>query len=32
MSNKISELKQVTFLTKRTAYVTLEDWVKGYDW
>jgi hypothetical protein len=28
----ISELKQVTFLTTRTAWVTSEDWVKGCDW
>jgi hypothetical protein len=28
----ISELKQVTFLTTRTARVTSEDWVKGCDW
>ena len=27
-----SELKQVTFLTTRTAWVTSEDWVKGCDW
>jgi hypothetical protein len=27
-----SELKQVTFLTTRTARVTSEDWVKGCDW
>jgi hypothetical protein len=28
----ISEVKQVTFLTTRTAWVTSEDWVKGCDW
>jgi hypothetical protein len=28
----ISELKQVTFLTTRTAWVTSEDRVKGCDW
>jgi hypothetical protein len=27
-----SELKQVTFLTTRTARVTSKDWVKGCDW
>jgi hypothetical protein len=27
-----SELKQVTFLTTPTAWVTSEDWVKGCDW
>jgi hypothetical protein len=27
-----SELKQVTFLTTRTAWVTSKDWVKGCDW
>ena len=30
--NNNSELKQVTFLTTRTARVTLKDWVKGCDW
>jgi hypothetical protein len=28
----ISELKQATFLTTRTAWVTLKDWVKNVDW
>jgi hypothetical protein len=31
-TQSISELKQVTFLTTRTAWVTSEDWVKGCDW
>jgi hypothetical protein len=28
----ISTLKQATFLTTRTARVTLKDWVKNVDW
>jgi hypothetical protein len=28
----ISELKQATFLTTRTAWVTSKDWVKNVDW
>ena len=31
-SSIISELKQATFLTTRTAWVTLKDWVKNVDW
>jgi hypothetical protein len=31
-SSGISELKQVTFLTTRTAWVTSEDWVKDCYW
>jgi hypothetical protein len=27
-----SELKQATFLTTRTAWVTLKDWVENVDW
>jgi hypothetical protein len=31
-SEIISGLKQATFLTTRTAWVSSEDWVKGCDW